>query len=84
MGVRIREELRQAIKLNNASADTKNTMHKDKMAHTRSTNVDSAAAQHSNVEQIAASESEYPLLKPITFTNLMVDDYLESGVWNLK
>ena len=29
-------------------------------------------------------QSEYPLLKPVTFTNTMEDDYVESLVWNLK
>jgi len=29
-------------------------------------------------------QQEYPLLKPITFTNMMDDDYLESMTWNLK
>ena len=27
---------------------------------------------------------DYPLLKPIALTNLMDDDYLNSGVWNFK
>ena len=40
MGVRIREELRQAIKLNNSSQDRKKAQYSNTMAHNRSTNVD--------------------------------------------
>ena len=31
-----------------------------------------------------SAQAEYPLLKPITFTNIVTDDYLDSGVWQLK
>ena len=86
MGVRIREELRQAIKLNNTSHDKKMSHLNNKMAHVRSTNVDSAQ-QHNdqNNQHVSSSQqAEYPLLKPITFTNVITDDYLDSGVWQLK
>ena len=43
MGVRIREELRQAIKLNNASQDKKKAHFRDATTHNRKTNVDSNA-----------------------------------------
>ena len=43
MGVRIREELRQAIKLNNASQDRKNAHFEDAMAHNRGSNFDASA-----------------------------------------
>ena len=43
MGVRIREELRQAIKLNNSSTAKKNAHHKDRASHVRSTNVDTSS-----------------------------------------
>lgn len=86
MGVRIREELRQAIKLNNSSSDKKKAHFKDAMSHNRSTNVDSNAksAQEAHGVVSTAAQAAYPLLKPITFTNIVTDDYLDSGVWNLR
>ena len=56
MGVRIREELRQAIKLNNTSHDKKMSHLKNKMAHVRSTNVDSAQ-QHNDQDNQHVSSS---------------------------
>ena len=35
-------------------------------------------------EQTITIQQEYPLLKPIRFTNEIEDDFLESGVWHLK
>jgi hypothetical protein len=29
-------------------------------------------------------QKEYPLLKPVTFTNTVDDDYLESLTWKFK
>ena len=89
MGVRIREELRQAIKLNNASQDKKKAHFRDTMAHNRSTHVDDNARAASGTDSgsaivSTAEQAEYPLLKPITFTNIVTDDYLDSLVWNLK
>ena len=88
MGVRIREELRQAIKLNNASKDKKKAHFRDTMAHNRKTNMDSnarpAGADQASAIISTAEQAEYPLLKPITFTNIVTDDYLDSLVWNLK
>ena len=49
MGVRIREELRQAIKLNNASHDNKKAHLKDGMAHVRTNNIDSAKLEEEAV-----------------------------------
>ena len=89
MGVRVREELRQVIKLNNSSQDKKQQFLREKVAHTRSSNVD--AADHKRGENddmkgvvTSAQQAEYPLLKPITFTNIVTDDYLDSGVWNIR
>ena len=91
MGVRIREELRQAIKLNNSSQDKKMAHHREAMAHNRTTNIDSNArpddvgqAQGSKPTVSTEAQAEYPLLKPITFTNIVTDDYLDSLVWNLR
>lgn len=35
-------------------------------------------------EATATLQMTYPLLKPIAFTNEIEDEYLASGVWNLK
>jgi hypothetical protein len=36
-------------------------------------------------ENISLTEQmKYPLLKPISFSNALEDDYLCSGIWNLK
>lgn len=88
MGVRIREELRQVIRINNSSHDKKKQFFEDKMAHSRAKNVDSAAiTSYEDGQHVVPSTSvqaEYPLLKPITFTNIITDDYLDSGVWHLR
>ena len=88
MGVRVREELHQAIKLNNLSHDKKKAFLAEKMAHNRVTNVDETAALADAKDELTAkvtsAKSDYPLLKPITFTNIVTDDYLESGVWHLR
>ena len=58
------------------------------MAHNRVTNVDETAALADAKDELTAkvtsAKSDYPLLKPITFTNIVTDDYLESGVWHLR
>mmetsp|Transcript_26566 Transcript_26566/g.35533 ORF Transcript_26566/g.35533 Transcript_26566/m.35533 type:complete len:87 (+) Transcript_26566:1267-1527(+) len=86
MGVRIREELRQAIKLNNSSQDLRKAQLEDKVAATKNTHPDaSAPAEERNNKAIStAALAEYPLLKPIVFTNEVTDDYLDSGVWQLR
>jgi len=90
MGVRIREELRQAIKLNNSSGDNKRAHLKEQVANTRTTNFDPSreldGGQRGDGEHkiSTSTQAEYPLLKPITFTNIITDDYLDSGVWALK
>ena len=62
-------------------------MCEDQMEHTRTNNVDSEDKTNiaKAVQQVSSSaQAEYPLLKPITFTNIVTDDYLESGVWQLR
>lgn len=57
------------------------------MANVRNKNVDSNSLADDGKTALvvpSSQQAEYPLLKPITFTNVMNDDYLESGVWNLK
>ena len=85
MGVRIREDLKQAILMNNSSHDKKKAYIEDLAAATKSKNVDSASHGEDNQRIVPASvQQQYPLLKPVTFTNVVEDDYLQSGVWNLK
>jgi hypothetical protein len=36
------------------------------------------------LESSSSNGASYPLLQPVTFTNIVEDDYLESGVWCLK
>jgi len=90
MGVRIREELRQAIKLNNSSGDKKRAHLKEQVANTRTTNydpsreLDDKRGEEGEQKISTSTQAEYPLLKPITFTNIVTDDYLDSGVWFLK
>lgn len=91
MGVRIREELRQAIKLNNSSGDKKRAHLKEQVANTRTTNYDPSrelddkrGGEEGEQKISTSTQAEYPLLKPITFTNIITDDYLDSGVWSLK
>ena len=75
------------IKLNNCSADKKQAIYEDQMEHTRTNNVDTEDKHDIGkaVQRISSSaQAEYPLLKPVTFTNIVADDYLESGVWQLR
>lgn len=86
MGVRIREELRQAIRLNNSSHDKRRANLEDKVANTKSMHPDSSALPEDDNKKVigTAAQASYPLLKPITFTNMVTDDYLDGGVWQLK
>ena len=85
MGVRIREDLTQAIKLNNSSHDKKKNYIEDLAAANKKKNVDAGDQGVEDSKVVPASiQQTYPLLKPVTFTNIVEDDYLVSGVWNLK
>ena len=87
MGVRIREELRQAVKLNNASQDKKKAQMDEHVEHTKNHHVDSNAlnsSKPSSTAMSAGANAGYPLLKPIAFTNIVTDDYLDSYVWQLR
>lgn len=37
-----------------------------------------------NDDVTISEQMKYPLLKPISFTNALEDDYINSGTWNLK
>jgi len=89
MGVRIREELRQALQLNNSSHDKKKALIEQLTAETKSKFVDSDELEQGVEVQAkpvpASKQAVYPLLKPVMFTNQNdQDDYLYSGVWMLK
>ena len=91
MGVRIREELQQALELNNASHDKKKSYLEQitrgnikNFVDTDKEGTKGSSSQQPVVEPSATIQAEYPLLKPITFTNVMDDDYVESLVWNLR
>lgn len=93
MGVRIREELRQILILNNSSHDKKRNYIKEMQENTKKTFViekdgddptNKVGIQKKPVEVAPSKQVEYPLLKPVTFTNPLEDDYLSLGVWSLK
>ncbi|CDW87985.1 UNKNOWN [Stylonychia lemnae] len=92
MGVRIREELRQVLILNNSSHDKKRIHMKELQEHTKKTfqqekNGDDPTVkmpQKKIYDIPATQQAKYPLLKPVTFTNPQEDDYLNSLTWCLK
>lgn len=89
MGVRTREEIKQALMLNNSSHDKKKAFMETKKADTRSKFVDGKDLEQPSEEQEkkvpASKQQTYPLLKPIAFSNQSdQDDYLASGVWHLR
>ena len=55
MGVRIREELRQAIRLNNSSHDKRKAFLQDQVDHTRANFVDSEAHDGPNAGAIVST-----------------------------
>lgn len=86
MGVRVRHDLEEALRLNNASSGNKKRV-LDQTAKGRTrTFVEGASLEKENTQPLVpiSIQAEYPLLKPITFTNVVEDDYLESGVWHLR
>ncbi len=89
MGVRVREELRQALQLNNSSHDKKKAFIEQLTAETKAKFIDSDELEQGIEVQAksvpASKQAAYPLLKPVMFTNQNdQDDYLYSGVWMLK
>ena len=72
MGVRIREDLTQAIKLNNSSHDKKKNYIEDLAAANKKKNVDAGDQGVEDTKVVPASiQQTYPLLKPVTFTNIV-------------
>ena len=90
MGVRVREELRQVLKLNNSSHDNKKAYLEDKAGENKNKFVDGKKLDSGEIEDDpfkvipVSKQMDYPLLQPIQFTNQEGYDYLNSGVWCLK
>lgn len=86
MGVRVRHDLEEALRLNNASSGNKKRV-LDQIAKGRTRQfVEGSSLEKESTQTLVpiSIQAEYPLLKPITFTNVVEDDYLESGVWHLR
>jgi hypothetical protein len=86
MGVRVRYDLEEALRLNNAASGAKKRV-LDTTAKGRSKQfVEGSALEKQSSQPLMplSIQSEYPILKPITFTNMVEDDYLESGVWHMR
>lgn len=96
MGVRIKEELKQALQLNVSSHERKRAI-MNKIAQTKSKNPKEKGIEKPNApgyrkkgkladdpESTATLQMTYPMLKPMQFTNELEDEYLASGVWTLK
>ena len=97
LGVRLREEIRQVLSLNNSGADKKLSHIKDLKDNAKKTFVMEKEGEDPRVKAESASKGkaagyqsssakqmQYPLLKPVTFTNMIEDDYLSLGIWSLK
>ena len=97
MGVRLKEELRQVLLLNNSSSDKRLTQIRDqKEAAKKSFVVEKegddprvkaeygGGKNNTTIKAPPSRQMAYPLLKPVAFTNVMEDDYLSLGVWSLK
>lgn len=87
MGVRVRKDLDEALRLNNTTGQVKK-----RLLNQAAKGMQKQFAESSTIEkgiaycepaQLSTVQDEYPVLKPITFTNIFEDDYLESLTWNL-
>ncbi len=99
LGVRLREEIRQVLSLNNAGSDKKLSHMKDMKENAKKTFVIEKEGEDPRIKAefgggkgtgktgykgSQAKQMQYPLLKPVTFTNVVEDDYLSLGIWSLK
>lgn len=98
MGVRLKEELRQVLSLNNTSSDKRMTQIRDQKEAAKKSFVVEKEGDDPRVKaEFGGSgtdknafkappsrQMQYPLLQPVAFTNVMEDDYLSMGVWSLK
>ena len=95
MGVRMREEMKQTLNLNQSNHERKRHL-MSLIENTKSTNptekdipslVDPLRKEkkiQNDKGLVMDVQLGYPLLKPIAFTNEIQDDYMISGVWNVK
>ena len=98
LGVRLREEIRQVLAINNAGADRRGAHIRDLKEDAKKQFViekegedprvkaefGSGARKEALTKVAPSKQMQYPLLKPVTFTNVMEDDYLSLSVWSLK
>lgn len=96
LGVRLREEIRQVLSINNSGDDRRGALIKDKKEEAKKQYVTEKEGEDPRVKAeyggarkeaskvVPSKQMQYPLLKPVTFTNVMEDDYLSLGVWSLK
>lgn len=91
----MREELRQVLDLNNSGSDKKLGKAKEKRENAKKTFVVEREGEdprvtaeygkkEKNYEAPPSKQMQYPLLKPVAFTNALEDDYLSLAVWSLK
>lgn len=89
MGVRLREELRQVLELNNSGQDKKLSHVRELKENTSKTYIQEKEGEDPRVKaeygggpkgimyhQPPSKQMQYPLLKPVAFTNALEDDYL--------
>lgn len=87
MGVKVRKDIEDALWLNSVSSRAKQSKLKIE-ANGRGKNfleIDQMSKSQSMAVQSTLSEQQrYVLLKPITFSNVVDDDYTESNVWHIR
>jgi len=96
MGVRFREEIRQCLFLN-TSNHARKRMVMNQIEQTKHSNPTEQNIKKLNdplekkSDKLANDKSftmdmqiQYPMLKPIAFSNPLQDDYIYSGVWHVK
>ena len=98
MGVRLKEELKQVLALNNSGQDKRLTNIRDQKDAAKKSFVTEKDGEDPRVKAEfgkpgadkgiskapPSKQMQYPLLRPVTFTNAMEDDYIALGVWSLK
>ena len=85
MGVKLRKDIDEALRLNSISARAKKNNLKLEAQGRGKLFIDSdkIGADANEATYTSTVQQEYPM-KTITFTNLVEDDYIESSVWHLR
>ena len=95
MGVRNREEIRQALTLNVSNHERKRII-MQQIEQTKANNpneknlknLTNPLEQNKKLEDDKSAtmdvQMKYPMLKPVAFSNPLCDDYIYSGVWHIK